>query len=150
MYRKVLSCFCAPCLAPSQNLAVSVAANGEVKVLIRPLIVEQSNGMRLQEPSDSDTSSESDIEEITDICDMREIISRMDDDDDGDHDKYDSGMHSFALKCGLQFVAHCHSGSAGLAGSLALQCQHIATASFIHHLTGASPAMVLQAYVSHK
>ncbi|KAL0048917.1 hypothetical protein WJX82_002315 [Trebouxia sp. C0006] len=64
-----------------------VTANGEVKVLIRPLIVEQSNGMRLQEPSDSDTSSESDIEEITDICDMREIISRMDDDDDGDHDK---------------------------------------------------------------
>ncbi len=93
VYRKVLSCFCAPCLAPSQNLAVSVAANGEVKVLIRPLIVEQSNGMRLQEPSDSDTSSESDIEEITDIRDMREIISRMDDDDDGDHDKYDSGMH---------------------------------------------------------
>ncbi|KAL0037235.1 hypothetical protein WJX79_007787 [Trebouxia sp. C0005] len=64
-----------------------VTANGDVKVLIRPLMVEQSDGLHLQEPSDSDTSSESDIEEITDIREMREIISRMDDDDDGDHDK---------------------------------------------------------------
>lgn len=85
----------------SQHLAVSVAANGEVKVLIRPLTVEQPDGLRLQEPSDSDTSSESDTEEITDIREMREIISRMDNDDDGDHDKYDFGVHHFASECVL-------------------------------------------------
>jgi len=126
----LLFCCCAPCSAPSQNLAVFVAANGEVKVLIRPLTVEQSNGLRLQEPSDSDTSSESDIEEITDIREMREIISRMDDDDDGDHDKYDSGMHHFASKCVLQFAVLVCSWSAGLAGNLALQCRHLAIASY--------------------
>jgi len=73
-------------------------------VLIRPLTVEQSDGLRLQEPSDSDTSSESDIEEITDIREMREIISRMDDDDDGDHDKYDSGMHHLHRSVGRNLL----------------------------------------------
>ena len=104
VYSKLLSCFCVPCFAPSQNLAVSVAANGEVKVLIRPLTVEHSDGLRLQEPSDSDTSSESDIEEITDIREMREIISRMDDDDDGDHDKYVSGMHHLHQNVGRNLL----------------------------------------------
>lgn len=36
----------------------------------------------------SDTSSESDVEQMNDIQEMREMISRMDDDDDGgDQDK---------------------------------------------------------------
>lgn len=63
------------------------AASGEVKVLIRPLSLEQPNGIGFPDTSDSDTSSESDVAEISDINEMREIISRMDDEDDGDHDK---------------------------------------------------------------
>ena len=69
------------------SLCICAAASGEVKVVIRPLVVEQVNGVSLPASSDSDTSSESDTAEITDINEMREIISRMDDDDDGDHEK---------------------------------------------------------------
>ena len=146
---KSLSCFCLPCLALSQHLAVCVAANGAVKVLIRPLAVEQSDGLRLQEPPDSDTSSESDIEEITDIREMREIISRMDDDDDGDHDKYDAGMHRLHQNVGrnllrivlgqlvLPEILHCSA-------SMLLLC-HLQ--AFCHHLTGASPTMVVCKHV---
>ena len=42
----------------------------------------QLNGISQQDPSHSDTSSESDIEEITDLREMRDMISRMDEDDD--------------------------------------------------------------------
>ena len=62
---------------------MSDAASGEVKVFIRPLMAEQLNSATFADLSDSDTSSESDVAEITGINEMREIISRMDDDDEG-------------------------------------------------------------------
>ena len=56
-------------------------------------IVPEDHGteapLAVPEEPDSDTSSESDTEQISDIREMREIIARMDDDDDGgDHDKW--------------------------------------------------------------
>ena len=78
------------------------AANDDVKVLLRPWVIEQSNELAFQDSTESDTSSESDIAEITDIREMRDIISRMDDEDDGgDHDKCDSLAHH------LPYIAHC-------------------------------------------
>lgn len=74
--------------APELGLCACSAANEEVKVLIRPLVTEQPNGLHFPDSSDSDTSSESDIAEISNINEMREIISRMDDDDGDDHDKW--------------------------------------------------------------
>lgn len=73
-----------------------------MKVLLRPWVVEQSSELAFQDSTESDTSSESDIAEITDIREMRDIISRMDDEDDGgDHDKYDSLAHH------LPHIDHC-------------------------------------------
>ena len=58
------------------------------------ILLEEQEGVAApqaapEEAPDSDTSSESDTEQISDIREMRDIIARMDDDDDGgDQDKY--------------------------------------------------------------
>ena len=58
------------------------AGSGEVKLVLKVIDPSHLNGISQQHASDSDTSSESDIEEITDLREMRDIISRMNDDDD--------------------------------------------------------------------
>lgn len=124
---KALTALPRPALAwpalPCLTLCTHAAANGEVRVIIRPLVTQQLSEIDFPDSSESDTSSESDVAEITNISEMREIISRMDDDDDGDHDKcvpffllqvdagavmHPSGMH---VNCRLATFRARHSHS---------------------------------------